>query len=132
MKSFRHRWVKLLALFGVMLHAHALAGHQGRAMAMAFAQATAPAGHVVICRADGTTETVSFEALFNGERGKQSKAAHCPVCSGAAPPFAIEAPALAVVVHLPRAIETPLLIEQAALPVARAARPPATGPPTLV
>lgn len=132
MKIFRHRWVKLIALCGVMLHAHALAGHQGRAMAMAFAQATAPPGYVVICRADGTTETISFDALLNGERGKQTKAAHCPVCSGAVPPVAIDAPTLAVVVHLPRTIATPSLIEQAALPVARAARPPATGPPTLV
>ncbi|MGQ0456688.1 MAG: DUF2946 family protein [Hyphomicrobium sp.] len=122
----------MLALFGVMLHAYALTAHHGRAMAMAFAAADANPGAVVICRADGSVATIAFDDLLAGGAGKSSKAQHCPLCCGATPAFAVAAPAPIVLAYAPRTVDKPLIIDSAALPIARAARPPATGPPARV
>ncbi len=131
MTIFRHRWAKIIALVGVMLHAHAFAGHNARAYAMALAQTEAPAGFIVVCRADGAVETVPLSKLFGGGSHKPAKGAGCPLCCAATPAFAISAPAAFAFMVLPSG-EAPPISEAAALPVARASKPPATGPPALV
>ncbi|MFN0218104.1 MAG: DUF2946 family protein [Hyphomicrobium sp.] len=132
MTLFRQRWVSLLALLGVMLHAAALTGHHTRSMSMAIAQAAATPGSIVICRADGGTETITIEQMLKGGSGKSSKSTTCPLCCGAAPAFAVTAPAPVLLAVIARTVDAPLIVEHAALPVARAVRPPATGPPALV
>ena len=132
MTLFRHRWVKLLALLGVMLHAYAIVSLHGRMTSMAMAEAAAAPGSIVICRADGSTETISFDAILKGEKGQKSKPAKCPLCAGAVPGFAVAEPAPALVVQVAYVRSEPLWLEPAPLPVARAARPPATGPPAIV
>ncbi len=131
MAIFRHRWSKIVALVGVMLHAYAFVGHRAQAYSMAFAQADAPAGSIVICRADGAVETVPLSKVFNGGSHKPAKSAGCPLCCAAAPAFAMIAPAAFAFMVLGSG-EAPPISEPTALPVARASKPPATGPPALV
>jgi Protein of unknown function (DUF2946) len=132
MRFVRHRWVRLVALFAVLVHAYATLTHHGMMISMAAADTSGGLGVGVMCRADGSKDIVDFDDLMKGGTGKPTKAMTCPICSGAVPSAAMSAPALTAGAAPPIASTVSFAIETAALPVARAPKPPSTGPPTHV
>lgn len=146
MSRARRRIVSLIALFSVMLHAYALVGHNAMMVqaslslpATSSAQSSILAqidSLSIICRAnsgydfDGA-QSASIDQQNPGQKHNNASSS-CPVCSGIAIAHAVVPPPL-VVMHRLRGYS---VIEPSAhvaiTHLARAALPPARGPPTQV
>jgi hypothetical protein len=138
MRLFRYQWVRVLALLAMMIHGYASLTHHDMMISMAAASGDMTAagngtalGLGVMCRADGSQDIVDFDDLARGGSGKPAKKMNCPICSGAVPSVAIDAPEIPTVAAPLIAAWIPFGIANASLPVQRAAKPPSTGPPAL-
>lgn len=150
MSRAHRRIVSLVALLSVMLHAYALVGHNAMMMraftptpattiAMTAAQSSifAQIDYLsIICRANGGYDADGAQSASRnnqkpGQKHNQGSSS-CPVCSGIAMAHAVSPPPL-VVMQLLRGYS---VIEPSAhvaiTHLARAALPPARGPPSLV
>jgi hypothetical protein len=146
MSRARRRIVSLVALLGVMLHAYALVGHNAMMVqaslslpATSSAQSSILAqidSLSIICRANGGydfdgAQSASIHQQKPGQKHNNASSS-CPVCSGIAIGHAVIPPPL-VVVQLLRGYS---VIEPSAhvatTHLARAALPPARGPPAQV
>jgi hypothetical protein len=130
LRMLLRRWISLLAVVGVLLHAGALVRHNA-AMAGAHLQHQALVADLqVICHSGGpgAAEPADIPYVprpFDAEKG-------CPLCSGVASAFALigPAPVFSGVELCSKAFEPPVFV--AAVPVAPTRLlPPARGPPDM-
>ena len=140
------RIVSFVALLSVMLHAYALVGHNAMMLRSSTSTQAATAAQSsifaqidllsIICRANGGYDADGSQSVSGSNQKPGQKhnkgSSSCPVCSGIAMAHAVIPPPL-VVVHLLRGYS---VIEPSAhvaiTHLARAALPPARGPPSLV
>jgi hypothetical protein len=132
------RWIGLLAVFGVLLHAAALARHNAIMLAAVAgagtSQAVADAGVApaalaqdlaILCHAPTGSDPATTLPAGDGSRGSQT----CPICAGTVSAFAL------VALELPSIAAPQSTTFLAALPqdqrrtVQQRIRPPSRGPP---
>lgn len=124
----RQRWISILALIGVLLHAGALVRHNAVMTGAALQYGTLLADLAQLCHG-GTTDTTSADLPYVPRPSDAQNG--CPLCSGLAPVVALAAPELAVIVrqHASAAVFYP--DTRTAPERSRAVHPPARGPPAL-
>ncbi|MGE3066347.1 MAG: DUF2946 family protein [Hyphomicrobiaceae bacterium] len=124
------RWIGMLAVLGVLLHAGALVRHNAT-MLGATAQANALlADLAVICHGTGTQDLAKTASLPDAPPADPQSS--CPLCSGLTPAFALASP-------LPTPIPTLRVADPAVFQApghrvtagVRTSPPPARGPPAL-
>lgn len=125
------RWVSLIAVLGVLLHAGALVRHNGVMLAAAGVHAALTSDLLAICHGgvDAASNTLadlpSIPKPTNATSG-------CPLCSGPASAFALAAPAS----HEFRVATAPLVygrpLQPSLSPRGHAVCPPARAPPALI
>lgn len=127
------RWIGLLAIVGVLLHAAALARHNAIMLATAAGNGMSQAAAAdltldlaVLCHAPGIGDPAASLPAKDGSTGSQT----CPICAGTVSAFALAA------LELPSIAGPQLPADLAALPpqdqrrtVQRRIRPPSRGPP---
>jgi len=144
MSRARRRIVSLVALLSVILHAYALVGHNAMMVQASLSLTTTSSAQSsilaqidslsIICRAYPDVDAAQSASKHQKNPGQKhnNASSSCPVCSGIAIGHAVIPPPL-VVVQLMRGYS---VIEPSAhvatTHLARAALPPARGPPTQV
>jgi Protein of unknown function (DUF2946) len=124
------KWISVVALVGVLLHAGAVVRHNAGMLGALFQHQALLADLAQICHGVGSGDAQSTADLpFIPMPSDAQKG--CPICSGLVSPFGLTPPAPA---WLPppahQAAHQPIAV--AALPVQpRTAHPPARGPPSL-
>lgn len=125
----KRRWIGILAVLGVLLHAGALVHHSAGMLGATLAHHALVSDLVQICHPGGATQAVPRSDL--PYIPKPSDAQSCPLCSGLGHAFALPAPQPAAIV-LPQAAAS--VFDRSPLPVLQpthAVCPPARGPPAL-
>lgn len=124
------RWIGMLAVLGVLLHAGALVRHNGVMLGAALKADSLLADLAVICHGTGAQDLSKTAGL--PEAPPSEPQSSCPLCSGLTPAFALVSP-------LPTQIAT-IRVASPAVYMALDARvaadvrtgpPPARGPPAL-
>jgi len=125
-----NRWVNLLALLGVLLHAGLVVRHNNTVLA-AVLQQDLPFSYGIICQ----TPAQGQSGNQSPERASPLKnTAQCPICLGAVPGAALAGP-VALDIPAPAPYALPPLKMAAAAAVApqfRAVLPPSRAPPVAV
>ena len=122
------RIISVVALLGVLLHAAAIARHNGAMVGAILQYLDLAAGYAQICHSSGEAAAVpGGELPFIPKPTGNGDA--CPICSGLGSTYALTAPALPVVVAKP--IPAPAYVTPARLVLrpGYAVVPPARGPP---
>jgi len=124
------KWISLIAVLDVLLHAGALVHHNGAVLASAFYD-TLAADLLVICHGSADAKSGDL-ATHSPTPGPSDAKSSCPICSGQVSAFALAAPELPGAVA-PAATSFARSAAPRVLLVQRSAVcPPARGPPTLV
>ena len=122
------RWISIVAVMGVLLHAGFLVRHS-----LAMADATRHYGAILadlasLCRADSAGERVPASDLPS--LPPPSDTTGCPVCAGLVAAFALPAPQPAALPAAPAVAATQRFsVAVAAVRPLRTTHPPARGPP---
>lgn len=124
------KWIGIVALLGVLLHAGAIVRHNGVMVAATFQYHALVADLAQICH--GAVTGADAPAADLPAIPKPSDAqTGCPICSGFGAAFALLAPAPAVVVLRAPIAPAFHFREVLVLSTPHAAHPPARGPPAL-
>lgn len=124
------RWIGMLAVLGVLLHAGALVRHNATMLGATLQANALLADLAVICHGTGTQDLAKTASLPDAPPADPQSS--CPLCSGLTPAFALASP-------LPTQIAT-IRVASPAVYMALDARvaadvrtgpPPARGPPAL-
>ena len=127
----RFKWIRVIAVIGVLLHAGALVRHHAIVLAHGLGQDQLAADLLLICRGGADTSSSDGIAHKLPSPKPSDGQSNCPICTGHAPAFALATPALPVAV--PPAFTgfdwtdayRVLLVQRSAV------CPPARGPPTI-
>lgn len=123
------RWIGIVALLGVLLHAGALVCHHATMLGATLQHQALLADLAQICHGAGTTASEPAPDLPAIPKPTDAQNG-CPLCSGLGFAFALAAPVLAAIV-LPAAAPV-FQVRVAAVPSVRpAVHPPVRGPPAL-
>lgn len=122
------RWISLIALIGVLLHAGALVRHNGMMLSVALAQDAPAADLFVICHG-GADQTSDRDTDQPGLPKPADAKTSCPICSGQAPAFALAAPQPLLVRAVVAQNTVWRSISRARLLQRTAVCPPSRGPP---
>ena len=124
------KWISIVALLGVLLHAGALVRHNATMLGATLQHEALLADLGQICHSAGTTSSVPAAELPTIPQPTDAQNG-CPICSGLGMAFALAAPELAAILLPPPA--APVFhadpIDVPEFPYA--VHPPARGPPAL-
>lgn len=148
MPIVRNRFVKIVALVSVLIHAYVLAGHYGGMMqraAITPAAATSStaeaaifaqiAAATVMCRASATADkSTSANGQANQEPGGTNGkvGASCPMCSGIAVAHALPPPSALLLGRIAVLIKVAPTADVSIAHLTRDSLPPPRGPPAHV
>jgi hypothetical protein len=124
-----NRWVSLLALFGVLLHAGLVVRHNHTVLAAALQQ-DLPFAYGIICQApvSGQSDNQPSE-----QSSPPKTISYCPICLGAVSGASLTGPvALEVAPPAPCALPPKIAAATAVAPQFRAVLPPSRAPPATV
>lgn len=124
------RWIALVALLGVLLHAGAIVRHHGVMLGATLQYHTLVTELAQICHSAGTTAEAPSADLPAIPKPSDAQSG-CPICSGLGSAVALATPEFTGIVLSP-----PMLAVFQADPIAvpqlpHAIHPPARGPPAL-
>ena len=121
---FRRRWISVVSILGLLLHAGLFARHNAMALNLASTNANLAESYGVICSANRGLPAVGD---WPGSRSTGKKIASCPFCSGILSgavvlptPIAFQAPPISKVVGKPVAFVTTTLTSRFQRPQGRA------------
>lgn len=124
------RWINILAVFAVLLHAGALVRHHAVMLdAQAHHQALL-ADLAVICHSNGSTERLAASDLPAVPQPSDAENG-CPLCAGLTTAFAITAYVAAAIAPVSYECAEPFrLIQVVASDLTETRHPPSRGPPS--
>jgi hypothetical protein len=124
-----NRWVNLLALLCVLLHAGLVVRHNHTVLA-AILQQDLPFSYGIICQTPASGQSSNQPSEHSSPLKKISI---CPICFGAVPGAALAGPgALEVTLPAPCALPPKMAAATAVTPQFRAVLPPSQAPPATV
>ncbi len=123
------RWINILAVFAVLLHAGALVRHNAIMVDAQAQHQTLLANLAVICHSNGSTERIAASDLPAVPQPSDAQNG-CPLCTGLATAFAITAYVAAAITPVSySSIEPFRLVQVAASDLPETRHPPSRGPP---
>jgi hypothetical protein len=120
------KWISVLALLGVLMHAGAIARHNAVMAGATFQYRALLTGLSQICHGSATGDAAAALPFVPRPSDAQNG---CPVCSGLSPAFALVAPKLDVA-FVPAPVAIAFHPDALRIPASgHAVCPPARGPP---
>jgi hypothetical protein len=124
------RWINMLAVFAVLLHAGALVRHHAVMLGAQGQHQTLLADLAVICHSNGSTERLAASDLPAVPQPSDAENG-CPLCAGLTTAFAITAYVAAAIAPVSYACAEPFgLIQVVASDLTETRHPPSRGPPS--
>ena len=124
------RWIGVLAMLGVLLHAGALVRHHGVMLGALLQYEALVSDLAAVCHGGADSASRSLADLPSIPKPSEAQNG-CPVCSGQSPAYVVVAPEpLAVAAHDPAPASWHFLAISPAAHL-HAVCPPARGPPAL-